>query len=102
MQYQSLLNSIERGVLSPVYLLYGDEDYLQELLVHKLKEHLVSPGFGAFNLDELDGEKAAPGQIVGSANTLPVFAQKRLVIVKNPPFFQTGKIDNEEERSLQG
>jgi len=99
MQYQSLLNSIERGVLSPVYLLYGEEDYLQEQLVHKLKEHLINTDFGDFNLDELDGEKFTPGQVVGSANTLPVFAEKRLVIVKNFYLFQPRKKDVDDAHS---
>ena len=97
MQYRSLLNSIERGVLAPVYLLYGEEDYLQEQLVHKLKERLLNPEFGAFNLDEPDGEKITPANVADSANTLPVFAEKRLVIVKNPLFFQSGKAEEDEQ-----
>lgn len=86
MQYQGILNSIDRGVVAPVYLIYGDEDYLQEMLLKAFKDKLANSDISAFNFDEIDADKATPGEIVSSANTLPVFADKRLVIVKNPSF----------------
>ena len=97
MQYQSLLNSIKRNVLASVYLICGEEDYLQELMLKALKEALINSDFGSFNLDELDGEKVSPGQIVQSAVGLPVFAEKRLVIVYNPPFLKSRKKDSEKD-----
>ncbi|MDX9870846.1 MAG: DNA polymerase III subunit delta [Clostridia bacterium] len=98
MQYHTVLNSINRGVLSPVYLLCGEEEYLQEHLLSAFKDKLVDPGIGAFNFEEINGEKAAPGEIVDSANTLPVFAEKRLVIVKNAPFLQKAKRDKDKDK----
>ncbi|PKM87918.1 MAG: DNA polymerase III subunit delta [Firmicutes bacterium HGW-Firmicutes-12] len=97
MQYQSILNSIDRGVLTPVYLICGDEDYIQEQIIALLKEKLINSDIGAFNFDEIDGEKTTPGEIISSANTLPVFAEKRLVIVKNSPLFQSSKKEGEEQ-----
>ncbi|MFZ5752765.1 MAG: DNA polymerase III subunit delta [Bacillota bacterium] len=97
MLFQSVINSIKRGMVSPVYLLHGEEEYLQELIIKALKEHLLTPETGDFNYDELDGENVSPGQIVASANTLPVFAEKRLVIVKRPsPYFLSKKKEGED------
>lgn len=62
-----------------------------------MKESLLAPGLEAFNLDELDGEKKEPGAIMERAVSLPVFAERRLVIVKNSPIFQRGKKDGAEE-----
>jgi DNA polymerase-3 subunit delta len=90
MQVQSVINSIKRGVISPVYLLYGSEEYLQEMVINALKEAIVSSEIGSFNLDELEGEEVTIGSLVDLANTLPVFAEKRLVIVKDFPFLQSG------------
>jgi DNA polymerase III subunit delta len=100
MQYQSLLNSIERGVLSPVYLFYGEEDYLQESALRALKDFLLNEGTAAFNLDEM-AESVSSAQVVESANTWPVFAEKRLVIVKNPAFLAARKGDGEDEAPSQ-
>ncbi|HHY06361.1 MAG TPA: DNA polymerase III subunit delta [Clostridia bacterium] len=91
MQVQSIINSIKRGVISPVYLLYGSEEYLQEKVIDALKETLVSKEIGSFNLAELEGEEITIGELVDLANTLPVFAEKRLVIVQDFPFLQSGK-----------
>ncbi|MDD2401379.1 MAG: DNA polymerase III subunit delta [Clostridia bacterium] len=108
MQYQSVMNSIKRGVISPIYLIYGEEEYLQEMIITDLKKALVSSDIGLFNLDEVDGEKVNITSIVDMANTLPAFAEKRLVIVKNAFFLSTSvKVaekknkSGEEERLLK-
>lgn len=99
MQYQSILNSIKREVISPVYLLYGEEEYLQELVVKALKETVLSSENGSFNLDELEGGKVSISSLVDMANTLPVFAEKRLVIVKDVPYFRSRGSKEEDKES---
>lgn len=100
MQLNSLYNSIRRGVLPPVYLFFGEEDFLFAEAVNAIKQFLLVPDTAAFNCDELDGEKVSPAAIVEAAVTLPVFAEKRLVIVRNPVFFQSGKKEDEAETVL--
>lgn len=97
MQFQTIVNSIKRGVTSPIYLLFGEEDYLQEKVISTLREALLTPDLADFNYEELDGEKCLPAQIAEAANTLPVFAEKRLVLVKNPTFLQSGKKEGSAE-----
>jgi len=97
LQYESVLNSLKRGVIAPVYLLYGEEDYLQEKIVNAFKETLLTPGMAAFNLDEVDGEKCPPALLADLANTLPVFAEKRLVIVKDFPPLSSRHEKKEED-----
>lgn len=96
MQYQSILNSIKRGVISPLYLIYGEEEYLQQIVINALKEALVPSDIGSFNLDELEGDKVSIGSLVDMANTLPIFAEKRLVIIKEPFFLQSGNKETEK------
>ena len=88
--YTELLNSLKRGVLHPVYLFYGEEGYLREQAAGRLKD-FCRQGGSDFNIDLIDGETAGPGDIVASAETLPLFAAKRQVVVKNPPFFKAAK-----------
>jgi DNA polymerase-3 subunit delta len=97
LQYESVLNSLKRGVIAPVYLLYGEEDYLQEKIVAAFKETILTPGMAAFNLDEVDGEKCTPAMLADLANTLPVFAERRLVIVKDfPPLLSRKKEEDSD------
>lgn len=97
MVLEGFLNSIKRGVLSPVYLFYGEEDYVQEKALKALKEGLLPPGLEAFNLDEEDGESLSPAAIVNLASTHPVMADKRVVIIKNPSFFKVKKKSSNDD-----
>lgn len=90
MQGQSVLQSIARGVIAPVYLLYGQEEYLQEKVIIALKKAFMITESSAFNLDELEGNTVTIGTLLDLVNTLPVFAEKRLVIVQDFPLLQTG------------
>ncbi|SHK79121.1 DNA polymerase III subunit delta [Desulforamulus aeronauticus] len=86
--YKGLMNSLARGVVSPVYLLYGEEEYLKEKAVAKFREVLL-PQAADFNLDLLDGETAELPSVVALAENLPFMAERRLVIVKSAPWFSS-------------
>ncbi|MCL6634643.1 MAG: DNA polymerase III subunit delta [Peptococcaceae bacterium] len=83
-----LLNSLKRGVISPVYLFYGEEGYLREQAVSRFKQYFAGHGDAVLNYDLVDGETATPAEIVARAETLPFSGAKRLVVVKNPTFFK--------------
>lgn len=95
--YTELLNSLKRGVFQPVYLFYGEEGYLREQVVGRLIEYCRQGGGSDFNIDLIDGDTTGPGDIVASAETLPLFAARRLVVVKNPPFFKAARRAGREE-----
>lgn len=96
--YKGLINSLERGLVSPVYLFYGEEEYLKERAVEKFKEYLL-PLAADFNLDVLDGAEIEPSTVVALAENLPFMAERRLVIVKNTPWFSgKGKSRADEEK----
>lgn len=95
--YQGLINSLARGQVAPVYLFYGEEEYLKEKAVAKFKEHLL-PQAVDFNLDVLDGEETELTTVVSLAENLPFMAERRLVIVKNAPWFK-GKAKGSADQS---
>ncbi len=97
--YKGLMNSLARGQVSPVYLFYGEEEYLKEKIVEKFKEVLL-PQAADFNLDVVDGEETEPFTVVSLAENLPFMAERRLVIVKNTPWFSAkGKARDGGERA---
>lgn len=98
--YKGLINSLERGQVAPVYLFYGDEEYLKEKAVEQFKEHLL-PQAADFNLDILDGEEAELTTVVALAENLPFMAERRLVLVKNAPWFK-GKVKSKSTATEAG
>lgn len=85
--YEGLINSLKRGLVAPVYLFYGEEEYLKERALENFIHHLL-PQAADFNLDILDGTEVEPASVVALAENMPFFADKRLVLVKNSPWFK--------------
>ncbi|MGI6066295.1 MAG: DNA polymerase III subunit delta [Bacillota bacterium] len=98
-----VINSIKRGVIPLVYLFYGKEHYLINQTLDSLYRALVPEGIADFNYEKLDGQVVSPAQVVESAGMIPVFADKRLVVVNNAPWFSSVKSDGDEtpEQSVE-
>lgn len=92
---------LKRGVVAPVYLFYGEETYLRDLALVRLKEHFEQAGQAGLDVDLIEGEATDPAGVAARAETLPFFAARRLVVVKNPSFFKAAKRGGEtgEEES---
>ncbi|AVX19989.1 DNA polymerase III, delta subunit [Carboxydocella sporoproducens DSM 16521] len=77
-----VLQSIKRGVVSPLYFIYGEETWQIRELVRAFRE-LLAPALRDFNLQVLDGKNTSWEQLVNSARTIPFLAERRVVIVEN-------------------
>lgn len=93
--YHKLVDSVKRGVVCPVYLFYGEETYLREQAIRHFKSGLLTAA-ADFNWHRLDGEQTDLDTVVNTASTPPFMAEKRLVLVKDVPWFGAGT-----ETSLQ-
>ncbi len=93
-EIEKLLEKIKAGEIAPLYLLYGSEEYLQEKVILELKKALVPAESSAFNLNELAGDIGIK-ELVDLANTLPLFAPKRLIVVRDSTLLQRKKGEQE-------
>jgi DNA polymerase-3 subunit delta len=82
MNAETFSQSIDKGDPGPLCFLYGDEPYLAERAVDRLLSRLLDPGFRDFNLDIFYGNEVKGEEVVAAANTLPMFAPHRIVLVK--------------------
>jgi DNA polymerase III subunit delta len=74
---------LESGNVSPVYFIFGDEPFLIEQCVDRLKYALLDENSVDFNYSLFYAADADVQNIKDTVETLPVFAQRRLVILKN-------------------
>lgn len=86
-----IIKQIEQGEIYPVYLLYGKDDFLVDKTVDKMTKILLDTNTRDFNLSILEGIDTEVPEILTLAETYPVMSDRRLVIVKNLPFFKKGK-----------
>jgi DNA polymerase-3 subunit delta len=85
---KALIEDIKAGHIKQIYLLYGEEAYLRRQYRDKLKQILVRDG-DTMNYHYYEGKKAAIPEIIDLAETLPFFADRRLIIWENSGLFKT-------------
>jgi DNA polymerase-3 subunit delta len=81
---EELRAELARGTLRPVYLLIGEEALSRDDALAALREAVLAGGPADFNLDRLEGESATPAELIDAVRTLPVMAQRRLVLLREP------------------
>ena len=79
---------IKSGAFAPVYLLYGEEAYLKKQYKEKLKKALITES-DTMNLSVFEGKDIRPGEIIDLAETMPFFAERRLILLENSGVFKS-------------
>lgn len=73
---------IKTGNFLPVYFFYGDEPFLVERAGRRVIEQAVDPTMKDFNLNIYYGADCKGTDILDTAQTLPMFADRRVVVVR--------------------
>lgn len=85
---KSIDADIKAGSFQPVYLLYGEESYLKRQYGQKLRQALAGVD-DTMNVSFYEGKNINPGEIVDLAETLPFFAERRLIMLENSGVFKS-------------
>lgn len=76
------LKEAESGELRPVYLLVGDEPYLEGQVLSALKQAAMKGGVPGLNDEVLTAGEVTVDRVLSAARTLPMMAKRRLVILR--------------------
>jgi DNA polymerase-3 subunit delta len=82
MKPDEFAKSVGKGEIAPLYYFHGDEPYLIDRAVKRLMGLAVSPDARDFNLDIFYGKECKGDEIATAAQTLPMFAERRVVLVR--------------------
>ena len=85
---QRLVQDIKTGQFARVYLLYGEEAYLRKQYRDRLKEAII--GDDTMNYHYYEGKNISVGEVIDQAETLPFFAERRLLVIENSGLFKSG------------
>ncbi len=83
MDYTQVLTCIDQGDIAPLYLFYGEERFLIERLVRKLREAIVIPEQAEFTYYRFYGEEVQLLDLLEILNGFSLFATRRLVILQH-------------------
>ena len=84
---KSLNADIKTGQFKPAYLLYGEEAYLKKQYKDKLTKAML-PESDTVNYAYYEGKGTNPAELIDLAETMPFFADRRLIVVENSGFFK--------------
>lgn len=84
---KSIDEDIRSGQIQNVYLLYGSEDYLKRQYKQKLQNAVTAPD-DTMNLARYEGKDVNPQELIDVAETMPFFADRRLILAEGTGFFK--------------
>jgi DNA polymerase-3 subunit delta len=82
MQNKALQKELKSGLSGPLYCLWSEESFLLEDVLPKFTETVIGCNPVDFNMD-IFYPSASQQEIMDAALTLPVMAQRRLVVIKD-------------------
>jgi len=95
MNYENMLSLIKQEKAYPVYLLYGEENYLKEDILKKLRNRVIDSAYRELNYKVFYGDKLTINEVINDFETLPLISKHKLVVIK-----EAEKIKKNEEKKL--
>lgn len=84
---EQLLQDLKQQNFKNVYLLCGEEAYLRNQYKKRLRDALVTDG-DTMNYSYYEGKDINPRAVIDMAETLPFFADRRVLMIENSSFFK--------------
>lgn len=85
---KNLIQDLKTNTFKNIYLLYGEEAYLKQQYRKKLMDALVPPD-DTMNISFYEGKNILIKQLIDQAETMPFFAERRLLVIDGSGFFKT-------------
>ena len=86
-----LKKDIRDNKIRNLYLFFGDEVYIKEIYINKLKESIDDGGFPDFNHIFIDEKENDFALLNDSIESFPMMSERKLVIIKNSGVFSKPK-----------
>ncbi len=83
---KTLNADLKSGEFRPVYLLYGDESFLRRSYKGRFMEKVA--GGDGMNTAYFEGKDINEDDVISAGDTMPFFAERRLVVVENSGWFK--------------
>ena len=86
---QILNEDIKERTFKPVYLLFGEEAFLKNSYKNRLREAVT--GEDTMNFARFEGKNLDVNELIRVADTMPFFAEKRLILIEDSGFFKSAQ-----------
>lgn len=93
LKYSDLISNLKQGKILPLYLFFGEEEFLIQEAVDLIIKKVVDPGVRDFNFNTLYCKDTSASELVSLCQTLPFMSEKRLVIAKELDAFKAADLE---------
>ena len=90
-----LKKQLKEGILAPLYVFYGEEDYLREMYVNRVKDCVPDGGFPDFNHIKIEGRDVAFSEYDDAWESFPMMTEKKLIHIKDSGIFQLKSVSDD-------
>lgn len=84
---KNILDDIKKQEFKQVYLLFGEERYLKTQYRDKIVKAL-NPDDDTMNFSRFEGKGIDVKEVISLGETIPFFAERRIILVENSGFFK--------------
>jgi DNA polymerase-3 subunit delta len=84
---QTLAQDMKDRTFKSVYLLYGEETFLKNSYKNQLKASITQGD--TVNFNQFDGKGIGVRELISLSDTMPFFAEKRLILIEDSGFFKS-------------
>ncbi len=91
---KDVIKRAQKGSLDLVYVLVGTERLLIERAVDAVRKSVDSMGAPGFNIELFDGKGLDAARVISAARTLPMMADKRLVLLRHADEMTPSELKN--------
>jgi DNA polymerase-3 subunit delta len=90
---EEAIAELEGGKARPVYVVLGEERIFADRVVAAARKHVVEPAMAGFNVDVFEAGETKVARILDSANTMPMMARRRLIVLRGLERLEKGDDD---------
>ncbi len=94
--FDKLKKDLSAGRPGQLYIFHGEETYLRDYYLGRLREAILTGGLGEFNRHDLGARDMSPHALEEAVDCLPMMAERTLVLVTDFDLFRAGEKDREE------
>lgn len=91
-----LKKDLAAGRPGQLYIFHGEETYLRDHYLSRLREAVLTGGLGEFNRHDIAARDMSPHALEEAVDCLPMMAERTLVEVADFDLFKAGEKDREE------
>lgn len=100
MSLDILKEQIKSNKIKNLYLFYGHEEYLKKIYLESMESKIIGGSMKTMNKVVLEG-KVDIRKLADNCETVPLFSERKLVLVKNSGMFKASKKANGEKADVK-